>query len=167
MRFPFETEGRSLLPNKILAVRKIMKRQFQFVCVGVFLFVAIGTVTAGVSAQSTGAATIAPSGAPQTGASTMATSKDRCLNCHGPFDKLAAAAANYMAPNGERVTPHHYVPHDSKDTKAIPECSNCHQSHPVRPTASDLAVLPKPNVQWCYTNCHHENNFTPCKNCHN
>ena len=35
MPFSFETEGYSLLPNKILAVRKIMKRQFQFVCVGV------------------------------------------------------------------------------------------------------------------------------------
>ena len=84
-------KGHSLLANEILAVRKIMKSQFQFVCVGVLLLVATGTIAAGVSAQPTGAATTAPSGAPQTGASTMATSKDHCLNCHGPFDKLAAA----------------------------------------------------------------------------
>jgi hypothetical protein len=167
MPFAFETQRHCLLANKILEVRKIMKRQFQFLCLGVFLFVATGAVAAGVSAQSPGPATTAPSGAPQTNTSTMATSKDRCLNCHGPFDKLAAATTNHMAASGERITPHRYVPHDSKDAKAIPECGNCHQSHPVRPTASDLAVLPKSNVQWCYTNCHHENNFTPCKNCHN
>jgi hypothetical protein len=166
MSFSLGTEGHCLLPNKILAVRKITKRQFRFVCIGVFLFAATGTVTTGVTAQPNGAVTTAPSATLYTDASTMPASKDLCLNCHGPFDKLALATANYMAPSGERTTSHRYVPHNSKEAKTIPECSNCHQSHPVPPTASDLAVLPKPDVQWCYTTCHHKNNFTPCKDCH-
>jgi hypothetical protein len=127
-----------------------MKRKFLFIWIGVFLYVA----------------TIISSGTSQTNAPTMAASKDLCLNCHGPFDKLAAAAANYMAPSGEKTTPHRYVPHHSKEAKAIPECSNCHQSHSVDPTASDLAALVKPDVQWCYTTCHHKNNFKPCQDCH-
>ena len=143
-----------------------MKRQFQFMCVWIFLFVTIGLVTPRVSAQSPGAKTAAPPTTPQTNTSMTGSSKDRCLNCHGPFDKLAAATPNYMAQSGERITPHRYVPHDSKEAKAIPECYNCHQPHPVRPALTDLAALPKPNVQWCYTSCHHENHFTPCKNCH-
>ncbi len=101
-----------------------------------------------------------------TSTTTAAVSKDTCLDCHGPYDKLVAATSTYVAPSEEKITPHQYVPHASKEAKAILDCSNCHQSHPVPPTASDLAALPKPDVQWCYTTCHHENDFTPCKKCH-
>jgi len=114
-----------------------------------------------------GAATAAPSGTPQKNASPpAAVSKEACLDCHGPFDKLAGASPKYVAPSGEKITPHRFVPHDSKEAKAIPGCDNCHKPHPLPPTATALAALPKPDVQWCYTACHHENNFTPCKDCH-
>lgn len=128
------------------------------------------TATSRTTAAAIAAAAEAPStsSAPQPTPSTNTTavSKDMGLDCHGPFNKLAARTSNYVAPSGEKITPHQYVPHDSKDAKAIPQCSNCHQSHPLPPTASDLATLPKPDVQWCYATCHHKNNLTPCKNCH-
>jgi len=127
-----------------------MKKRVLFVGTVVFCLLAM-TVSFGTS---------------QTNPPAIANSKDVCLNCHGPFDKLAAATSNYKAPSGEVITPHRYVPHDSKEAKGIPECSNCHQPHPAEPTASDLATLPKPDVQWCYTACHHKNNFEPCKDCH-
>ncbi len=92
--------------------------------------------------------------------------KGDCLDCHGPFDKLAASAPSYAAPSGEKITPHRFVPHDSKEAKAIPECSNCHQPHSVPPSESDRAALRKPEVDWCYSSCHHENTFKPCKECH-
>ncbi|HVP80464.1 MAG TPA: hypothetical protein VMV04_21480 [Thermodesulfobacteriota bacterium] len=127
-----------------------MKRRFLSLCIGVFLLVT----------------TIVSTDVPRTNGQTTATSKEACLGCHGPFDKLAAATTGYVAPSGEKITPHRYVPHSSKEAKGIPECSNCHQPHPAEPTASDLAALAKPDVQWCYTTCHHRNNFEPCKDCH-
>ncbi len=93
-------------------------------------------------------------------------SKDACLECHGPYEKLASAAPNYVAPSGEKISPHHYVPHTSKEAKAIPECTNCHQVHPNPPTAADISAMAKPGVDWCYSTCHHENDFTPCTKCH-
>jgi hypothetical protein len=93
-------------------------------------------------------------------------SKDMCLGCHGPFDKLATAAPGYVAPSGEKIRPHYFVPHTSKEIKAIPKCSNCHQSHPNPPTAADITAMGKPGVDWCYSTCHHENDFTPCTKCH-
>lgn len=127
-----------------------MKRKFLFIGIAMSFFI-VGMVSSGAS---------------QTIGRTMAASKEACLDCHGPFDKLAAATASYMAPSGEKITPHRYVPHNSKEAKGIPECSNCHQPHPVPPGASDLAALAKPDIQWCYTTCHHKNNFEPCKDCH-
>jgi len=94
-----------------------------------------------------------------------ATSKEACLDCHGPFDKLVAAA-NYQAPSGEKITPHRYVPHGAREAKAIPECSNCHEPHPVPPPSTGFVSQSKPDVQWCYTACHHKNTFQPCKDCH-
>ena len=94
-----------------------------------------------------------------------AASREACLNCHGPYDKLVSNA-NYQAPSEEKITPHRYVPHSSKDSKAIPECSNCHETHPVPTTEKALSSLPKPDVQWCYTTCHHKNTFQLCKDCH-
>jgi hypothetical protein len=128
----------------------MMNRTFLLIIIGAFLFLT----------------THASSGAPQTNAPDTAASKQACLNCHGPFDKLASATAGYVAPSGEKITAHRFVPHDSKEAKGIPECTNCHQPHPAEPTASDLAALAKPEVQWCYATCHHKNNFEPCKDCH-
>jgi hypothetical protein len=97
--------------------------------------------------------------------SAVAVSKDMCLACHGPYDKLATATANYVAPSGEKGSPHRFVPHDATAAVNVPECSNCHQPHPIPPTAN-MKVTPA-NVDWCFSTCHHQNDFTPCKNCHN
>ena len=95
-----------------------------------------------------------------TTASTEAgSSKDACLMCHRPFDKLISATANYTMPGGEKTSPHRYVPHDSKD---IPECSNCHKPHPVPLTSTE--GLPKANAKWCY-GCHHTR-VLECGTCH-
>jgi hypothetical protein len=91
---------------------------------------------------------------------------DVCLKCHGPFEKLIERTARFVAPSGETISPHRYVPHDSKEASALPHCDNCHKAHPVPPAVSDVAALPKPNVEWCYSKCHHTKDFTPCKTCH-
>ncbi len=111
----------------------------------------------------TTAPTLPPSATATTASTAAGSSKDACLECHGPFDKLVSATANYNAwQGGEKTSPHRYVPHDSKD---IPECSNCHkQAHPLSPTAADISAMPKPNPQWCYT-CHHAG-VLQCGTCH-
>jgi hypothetical protein len=129
----------------------MMKRDVLFACIVAIMFVAAGMVSMEVGLIPAGAA--------------PAAAKDACLNCHGPFDKLVANV-NYQAPSGEKISPHRYVPHSAKEAKAIPECSNCHEPHPVPPSASNVAALPKPDVQWCYTTCHHKNTFQLCKDCH-
>lgn len=87
-------------------------------------------------------------------------SKDTCLGCHGPFDKLTAKTGNYTMPaNGEKTSPHRYVPHNSKE---IPECGSCHKPHPVPLTSKE--GLPKAKVDPCYT-CHHAG-VLQCGTCH-
>jgi hypothetical protein len=135
-----------------------MKRVFRIFCIGLCLSIAVLAAVSKVDPVPARAQTPAPS--------ATAASKDACLACHGPFDKLARAAAGYQAPSGEKINPHVYVPHTSKEAKAVPECANCHQPHQVPPNAEDMAALPNPDVQWCYTNCHHRNSFELCKNCH-
>ena len=114
------------------------------------------------------AATTAPTPPPAaTAAATTTTagsSKDACLACHGPFDKLVSASANYVWQNGDKQSPHRYVPHASTDIKDIPECSNCHKPHPVPPTASDIAAMAKPDPSWCF-GCHHTGTLQ-CGTCH-
>jgi len=89
---------------------------------------------------------------------------NRCLRCHGPFDKLVKKPAKYTAPSGEKINPHRYVPHDSKLVKDVPDCTNCHTPHPAKPRKGSID-LTKVTVQWCY-GCHHVNNLTSCKECH-
>jgi hypothetical protein len=92
--------------------------------------------------------------------------KDACLACH-PFDKLAALPPKYVNDSGEKINPHVYVPHDQKVAKSIQDCALCHtKQHPLPPTAADIAAMPKPEVKFCYSACHHSYNFTPCKACH-
>ena len=142
----------------------MMKRQLESLLKSLFLSLLAAMVILEVFAGSTEAASAAPVAVPQT-ATPAAASKEACLNCHGPFDKLATMPAKYVASSGEKITPHRFVPHNSKDAKAIPGCDNCHTTHPLPPTAAAIAALPKPDVQWCYT-CHHKNNFVSCKDCH-
>jgi hypothetical protein len=87
----------------------------------------------------------------------------KCLGCHGPYDKIAAATAKFKASSGETVTPHQYVPHEEK--KDIPECTECHKPHEI-PLKDKSAVAQSANVDWCYTSCHHANNLQPCSDCH-
>jgi hypothetical protein len=89
--------------------------------------------------------------------------KDQCLSCHGPYEKIIKATADFKTPNGETVTPHQYVPH--ADKKDIPECSNCHTPQPMPPPDKSQVAKPK-DVEWCYTSCHHAYNLQPCNNCH-
>jgi hypothetical protein len=92
---------------------------------------------------------------------------NECLGCHGPFDKLSADTANYVAPNGEKSSPHRYVPHDSKAEEDIPDCTNCHPAHPLDPLPKKGSIdLSKVTIKWCYDACHHKKNFTSCKKCH-
>jgi len=109
----------------------------------------------------------APAPAPPAATATTNTagsSKDACLACHGPFDKLVTASANYVWPNGDKQSPHRYVPHASTNAKDIPECTNCHKPHPVPPTASDIAAMAKPDPSWCF-GCHHTGTLQ-CGTCH-
>ncbi|HVN97750.1 MAG TPA: cytochrome c3 family protein [Syntrophorhabdaceae bacterium] len=140
------------------------KRLFELSCIGSLLVLMVIMSQAWFTGA--GAATTAPTAAPQANPPASMDSQKACLDCHGPFDKLATASPGYLAPSGEKINPHRFVPHDSKDAKAIPGCTNCHQAHPLPPTAAALAAIPKPDVEWCYT-CHHKNNFTNCAQCHN
>ncbi len=93
-------------------------------------------------------------------------SKEQCIACHGPYDALAKNTEGYIAQSGEKETPHRFTPHNKSDASAIPNCTNCHQAHALPPVAAAIAAQPKPEVQWCYAACHHENNFKPCTECH-
>ncbi len=89
------------------------------------------------------------------------TGKEKCLECHGPFEKIAKATENWKAPSGETATPHRYVAHDTKD---IPECIECHQPHAL--PLQDKSKMVKANIDFCYNGCHHSKNLQPCKSCH-
>jgi hypothetical protein len=87
----------------------------------------------------------------------------KCLACHGSYDKLAEKTANFKTTSGETVTPHQYVPHADKTD--IPECTECHVPHPV--ALEDNSKVVKPDkLTYCYSNCHHMSNLQPCKNSH-
>ncbi len=135
-----------------------MKKVFGILCIGLPFFIAAFTVVPKVG--------LMPAQAQTSSASGAAVSKDVCLGCHGPYDKLAGAPASFVASSGEKINPHTYVPHTSKEAKAVSECTNCHTPHGTPPKPEEIAKLPKPDVQWCYTTCHHQNNFEPCKDCH-
>jgi hypothetical protein len=96
-----------------------------------------------------------------------ANAENECLGCHGPFGKLIEATAGYVTPTGEKVNPHRYVPHDSTKDEHVPQCTQCHTAHPLDTLPQKGSVdLSKVSVQWCYNACHHQRNFTSCKQCH-
>ena len=87
----------------------------------------------------------------------------KCLACHGPYDELAKATADFTTASGETVTPHQYVPHEEK--KDIPKCTECHVPHEI--PLEDVSKVVKPdNIDWCYESCHHAYNLQPCSTCH-
>ena len=89
--------------------------------------------------------------------------REVCLQCHGPFEKLAAGPKSFAAEDGEKINPHLYVPHNRKDAQSVPVCTTCHRSHPIPLTSKK--GLPAPNIDGCYT-CHHTNEFKACGACH-
>ena len=106
-------------------------------------------------------ATNAPASAP-----AAVKTEDKCLDCHGPFDKLVAATTNHVAASGEKISPHRYVPHNSKLVKDIPDCSHCHAAHSLSSLPAKGSIdLSKVSVEWCFE-CHHEKTFQSCKDCH-
>jgi hypothetical protein len=117
----------------------------------------MGTLLLGTFALLTSAA---PQAAPKI--ETKGVAK-KCLACHGDYDKLREKTANFKASSGETVTPHQYVPHAEKTD--IPDCTECHQAHPIPLEDKSKVVIPK-TVDWCYSACHHASNLQPCKNCH-
>ena len=88
--------------------------------------------------------------------------KEKCLACHGPFDKIMKATAEWKTPSGDTASPHKYIPHDSKD---IPQCTECHTPHEI-PLKDKAAVVKPKDLQFCYDSCHHMKNLQSCKTCH-
>lgn len=94
---------------------------------------------------------------------TEKVEKSLCLACHGSFDDIAAATAEYTAPSGEVGTPHRYIPHSEKEF--IPECVECHVPHPIPPESKDQVIRPE-KIDYCYASCHHPQDLQPCSACH-
>ncbi len=116
----------------------------------------------------TGMACLLPSAVPQDDAkeapkAEKQTYAQKCLACHGSFDKLAEKTASFKAPSGEITTPHRYVPHADKTD--IPECIECHVPHPI-PLEDKSDAVTRDNLSFCYQGCHHPSNLQPCKSCH-
>ena len=99
----------------------------------------------------------------QEGSDETEMSASTCLACHGSFDDLAEATADFTASSGETTSPHRYIPHDDKE--GIPDCTECHMLHQI--PLEDVSSVVKPdNVDWCYDSCHHAANLLPCSTCH-
>jgi hypothetical protein len=122
----------------------------------------VAAVKRAIESPSAKSAADAPTSSP-----AAAGAENDCLHCHGPFDKLIAASTNYVAPSGEKTSPHRYVPHSSTNAADVPECSHCHSTHSISPRPARGSIdKSKLDVQWCYETCHHEKDFTPCIKCH-
>jgi hypothetical protein len=87
----------------------------------------------------------------------------KCLACHS-YEKIRKSTAKYKTPNDDIATPHQYVPHKEKEKGDIPDCTECHEAHPVPPDKSKV-VKPK-DITYCYTECHLHNNLNSCSKCH-
>ena len=141
-----------------------MRNRILFIAFGILMCTFVFTARETTSAQK---AAPKPNVVSAASAPAATPTKADCLGCHGPFDKLVEASDKYVAPSGEKISPHRFVPHDSKKEEDVPECTKCHVAHPLDPLPAQGSVdLSKVNVQWCYDSCHHEKNFTSCKDCH-
>ncbi len=115
-------------------------------------------------------ASVTPTPSPTPPPATSNVSNDVCLGCHGPYDKVVKATANYAIQDGSGsvVNPHTTVDMSAKKPhttgKGVPQCTNCHKPHP-QPLVSSKDVA-KANVEYCFS-CHHQRNFMLCSQCHN
>ena len=110
-----------------------------------------------------GTLAVAGNSAPQE-AKTDKVTKEKCLGCHGAYDKLREKTKGYKAASGETVTPHQYVPH--ADAQDIPECTECHTPHVIPLTDKSTVVKPK-DLGFCFqSGCHHMQNLQNCHTCH-
>ncbi len=88
-----------------------------------------------------------------------------CLSCHeGSFDKLAEKKASFKTESGLLVNPHQFIPHGEKKAENVPNCLDCHTSHPNPP--KEKIDLAKVEVESCYVSCHHLRTFNKCVGCH-
>jgi predicted CXXCH cytochrome family protein len=148
-----------------------MNRESQILCVFTFVLALIlmsgwnAFASAAASKRPAAVTATKPAPAAETAPKAAGSSKTTCLACHGPYEKIMAKTADYRMRSGDQEiqsNPHRYVPHESKDVQDIPECSYCHEPHPV-PLATKQG-LPKPMATWCY-GCHHAKVLT-CGTCH-
>ena len=154
----------------LMSLRRLI-RVFGFMRPGFLFILLTSALTTGLTGCKEGAPS-RPASRPAPVADTRASvpvaarTANACLDCHGPFADLIKASANYVAPSGEKISPHRYVPHDSKLEKDIPDCSQCHTAHSLSSLPAKGSIdLSKVSVEWCFT-CHHEKNFQSCKDCH-
>ncbi len=84
-----------------------------------------------------------------------------CLGCHGPHEELLASTADYATEDGLAGNPHMFIPHDKTD---IASCGLCHAVHPLPVT--DEVEIEQTDIDYCFAACHHEDDFTPCSECH-
>ena len=140
--------------------------QFSWLAISLCLIVVVPG-----SAQSTSTPTQAPTSPPATATKAPVLPPLRtadCLACHGPYEKIVAASASYKTEKGESVNPHttsdgtKLRPHASG--KGVIDCSKCHRTHPL-PFVS-VKDVPTPNTNYCFLFCHHQDNFSPCSECH-
>ncbi len=123
--------------------------------------------TAAPTVAATTAPTVAPTVGPTAAASPAAAGSAVCLGCHVWADVMKKSA-DYTSPDGVKVNPHTFIdtsaskPHSTG--KGIPDCTNCHTAHPLPPPPA--SQIPKGDVEYCFSACHHQRNFTPCTQCH-
>jgi hypothetical protein len=91
-------------------------------------------------------------------------STEFCLQCHGPYEDLIARTVDKLDVNGVKANPHRYVPHTSKN---ITGCDACHSVHELPVTATTQILTPDTSTLSCFnSSCHHQQDFTPCTQCH-
>jgi len=100
-----------------------------------------------------------------TAADKAANDSVTCLACHGDsFEKLVSKKPTFKASSNEIINPHQYVPHNEKKAENVPNCTDCHSTHPIPP--KEKIDLSKVNADNCFLSCHHTDTFQRCGNCH-
>ena len=123
------------------------------------------------SSQSEGAGQAAAAATPEEKKEAKAVVTDECLSCH-PMDAVATASTDYVAESGEVANPHRTVdedadnPHEATGGEKVIDCGKCHTAHESDAPSADDIEQPD-NINYCYTQCHHQRTFEDCSNCHN